>query len=60
MLTICVCCGTWSAPGAVNACCTWHMSWLYVCIVVLGAQLWLSMSLLYVEWDGPDAGEWPL
>ena len=29
-------CGAWSAPGAVSACCTWHMCWLYV---VLGAHL---------------------
>ena len=28
-----------SAPGTVSACCTWHMCWLYVCIVVLGAHL---------------------
>ena len=28
---------------AVSACCTWHMCWLYVCVVVLGAQLVLSV-----------------
>ena len=25
-------CGAWSTPGAVSACCTWNMCWLYVCI----------------------------
>ena len=47
VLAICMCCGAWSAPGAVSACCTWHMCWLYVglgvhlCVgyVVLGAHL---------------------
>ena len=23
VLSMCVCCGAWSAPGAVSACCTW-------------------------------------
>ena len=36
-------CGAWSTPGAVSACCTWHMCWLYVCVVVLGAYLVLSV-----------------
>ena len=34
-----MCCGAWSAPGAVSACCTCHMCLLYVCVVVLGAHL---------------------
>ena len=32
-------CATWSAPGAVSACCTWHM----LCFVLLGAHLVLSV-----------------
>ena len=36
MLAICMCCGAWSAPGAVSACCTGHMCWLYL---MLGAHL---------------------
>ena len=33
-------CGACCAPGAVSACCTWHMCWLYVVLyVVLGAHL---------------------
>ena len=32
-------CGTWRAPGAVSACCIWHMCWLYV---VLRAHLCLG------------------
>ena len=39
-------CGAWSAPGAVRACCTYRMCWLYVlaiCVVVLGAHLVLSV-----------------
>ena len=33
---MCVCCGTWSVPGAFSACCAWHMCWPYV---GLGAHL---------------------
>ena len=25
-------CGPSSASGAISACCTWHMCWLYVCL----------------------------
>ena len=40
---ICMCCGAWSTPGAVSACCTCRMCWLYVCVVVLGVHLVLSV-----------------
>ena len=30
---MCVYCGARYAPGTVSACCTWHMCWLYVCIL---------------------------
>ena len=36
VLSMCMCCGAGSTPGAVSASCTWHMCWLYV---VLGAHL---------------------
>ena len=36
-------CGVCCAPGTVSICCTWHMCWLYVCVVVLGAHLVLSV-----------------
>ena len=46
---VCVYCGAWSAPGAVSACGTCRMCWLYVCIVVLRARLVLSLlHLAYV------------
>ena len=36
-------CGACCAPGAVSACCTCRMCWLYVCVVLLGAYLVLSV-----------------
>ena len=57
VLAICMCCGAWSAPGAVSSCCTWHMCWLYV---VLGAHLCVGYvycgvlgAHLVQEWSGP-------
>ena len=29
---MCECCGAWSAPGAVSACCTWHMRYVLWCL----------------------------
>ena len=58
-----MCCGAWSAPGAVIACCTWHVCWLYVCVVVvLGSHL-VYLHLSYVlaicvyccAWSTPGA-----
>ena len=47
-LVVCIgymCCGA-SAPGAVSACCTCRMCWIYV---------------KWGAWRAPDArGEWPL
>ena len=40
---MCVYCGACCAPGAVSACCTCRMCWQYVCVVVLGAHLVLSV-----------------
>ena len=48
VLAICVFCGACNAPGAVTACCTWHICWIYVCILVLGMYLVLIMCWQYV------------
>ena len=40
---MCVYCGAGCAPDAVSACCTCCMCWLYVCVVVLGAHVVLSV-----------------
>ena len=43
-LGICVrFCSAWSTPGAVSACCNWHMCYLCVCFVVLGGHQVLSV-----------------
>ena len=35
------------APGAVSACCTWHMCWLYVCMVVLDRHLVICVGYMF-------------
>ena len=71
-LVVCVgymCCGAWSAPGTLSACCTCRMCWLYVlwCLErtwCCQCLLHLYICWLYVKWGAwraPDArGEWPL
>ena len=48
VLAIYVCCGGWSTPGAVSACCIWHMCWLYLCIVVLGTRGAVYVLPIYI------------
>ena len=67
-LAVCVCCGAWSTPSAVRACCmcvlwclehTWCcQSLLYMCVMVLGAHLVLSelaVCVCYGAWSTPGA-----
>ena len=55
-------CGACCTPGAVSACCTWHMCWLYVCVVVLGVHLVLlvlaalgTCVMFCGAWSAPGA-----